>query len=292
MKIVLIGSNGQLGIDMLKYFTDRGEEMVGLTQDDIDVCYIDKCEPILLKIKPDLIINTAAFHQVDLCEDRPDAAFAVNTAGVKNVCSVCKELDIATMYFSTDFIFGQDKARNKPYIEEDCPGPLSIYAISKLAGEYAVKYMIEKHYIVRVCGLYGIAGSFGKGYNFVDLMIKIAGETKKIKVVKDQILTPTYTMDVTKKLYELIYTNKYGTYHMTNTGMCSWYEFAEKIFEFAKIKADLSPTTTEEYDSKAKRPHYSVLDNKNLRNAGIKDLRSWQEALKEYIDIKYNNHRP
>jgi dTDP-4-dehydrorhamnose reductase len=288
LKIALIGSNGQLGTDMMKYFTDKGEEMTGLTQDDIDVCFMDKCEPVLLKIKPDLIINTAAFHQVDLCEDEGNSAFAVNSVGVKNLCNICLALDVPLMHFSTDFIFGADKKRATPYNEDDCPGPVSLYGISKLAGEYVIKYMLKKYYLVRSCGLYGYAGSFGKGSNFVDLMIKLARKGEKIKVVNDQVLTPTSTKDMTEKLYELIQGSNFGLYHMTNTGQCSWYDFAVEIFKFAGIAADISPIKSSEYITKAQRPFYSVLDNKNLREAGIKDFRHWKEALKDYIDTKYN----
>lgn len=286
MKIALIGSNGQLGTDVMKYFKDKGEDMIGLTQDEIDVCYPDKCGPVLLKIKPDLVINTAAFHQVDLCEDEGESAFAVNAVGVKNLCNICLELDIPLMHFSTDFVFGADTKRRKPYTEDDCPGPISLYGISKLAGEYIIRYMLKKYYLIRSCGLYGHAGSFGKGSNFVDLMIKLAKDGKKIKVVGDQVLTPTSTKDITEKLYELIQTNNYGFYHMTSTGECSWHDFALEIFRLAGLSPDISPTTSEEFASKANRPAYSVLDNKNLRAAGIKDFRHWKESLKDYIDLR------
>ena len=289
MKIALIGSNGQLGTDLMKYFTDKGEEMIGLTQDDIDVCLVDKCEPVLLKIKPDLILNTAAFHQVDLCEDEGVSAFAVNSVGVKNLCNICLALNVPLMHFSTDFVFGADKKRAKPYTEDDCPGPVSLYGISKLAGEYVIKYMLKKYYLIRSSGLYGYAGSFGKGSNFVDMMIKLATGGRKIKVVNDQVLTPTSTKDMTEKLFELIRTGRYGLYHMTNTGECSWYDFAVEIFKLAGITADITPTVSSDYVAKARRPSYSVLDNKNLREAGIKDFRHWKEALKDYIDTKYNS---
>ena len=289
MKIALIGSNGKLGTDLMEYFTDKGEEMIGLTQDDIDVCLVDKCEPVLLKIKPDLILNTAAFHQVDLCEDEGVSAFAVNSVGVKNLCNICLALNVPLMHFSTDFVFGADKKRTTPYNEDDCPGPVSLYGISKLAGEYVIKYMLKKYYLIRSSGLYGYVGSFGKGSNFVDMMIRLAGEGSKIKVVNDQILTPTSTKDMTEKLFELIRTGRYGLYHMTNTGECSWYDFAVEIFKLAGITADITPTVSSDYVAKARRPSYSVLDNKNLREAGIKDFRHWKEALKDYIDTKYNS---
>lgn len=291
MRIALIGSNGQLGTDIMSYFKGKGEDIIGLTQDEIDVCYIDKCEPVILKIKPDLVINTAAFHKVDLCEDEGEAAFKVNAVGVRNLCEVCLKIDAVLMHFSTDFVFGGDKNRMIPYNEDDCPHPISLYGISKLAGEYIIKYMLKKYYLIRTCGLYGHAGSFGKGSNFVDLMIELAKKGEKIRVVNDQVLTPTSSKDLAEKLYELIYTKKYGLYHMTNTGQCSWYDFAVEIFKLAGISPDLKPISSEEFAAKAKRPAYSVLDNRNLRAAGIKDMRPWQEALRDYINEKLSRGR-
>jgi len=275
----------------MSYFKGKGEDIIGLTQDEIDVCYIDKCEPVILKIKPDLVINTAAFHKVDLCEDEGEAAFKVNAVGVRNLCEVCLKIDAVLMHFSTDFVFGGDKNRMIPYNEDDCPQPISLYGISKLAGEYIIKYMLKKYYLIRTCGLYGHAGSFGKGSNFVDLMIELAKKGEKIRVVNDQVLTPTSSKDLAEKLYELIYTKKYGLYHMTNTGQCSWYDFAVEIFKLAGISPDLKPISSEEFAAKAKRPAYSVLDNRNLRAAGIKDMRPWQEALRDYINEKLSRGR-
>jgi dTDP-4-dehydrorhamnose reductase len=291
LRIALIGSNGQLGTDIMSYFKGKGEDIIGLTQDEIDVCYIDKCEPVILKIKPDLVINTAAFHKVDLCEDEGEAAFKVNAVGVRNLCEVCLKIDAVLMHFSTDFVFGGDKNRMIPYNEDDCPQPVSLYGISKLAGEYIIKYMLKKYYLIRTCGLYGHAGSFGKGSNFVDLMIELAKKGEKIRVVNDQVLTPTSSKDLAEKLYELIYTKKYGLYHMTNTGQCSWYDFAVEIFKLAGISPDLKPISSEEFAAKAKRPAYSVLDNRNLRAAGIKDMRPWQDALRDYINEKLSRGR-
>jgi len=287
LKIALIGSNGQLGTDILEYFSKKGEEVIGLTQDDIDVCFPQNCENVLFDIKPEIIINTAAFHVVDLCEDEAISAFAVNTDGVKNLCRACLKLDIPLVHFSTDFVFGADKTRKTPYTEDDCPGPVSMYGISKLAGEYVIKYMLSKFYLLRVCGLYGYAGSLGKGSNFVELMLQLAHNGKEIKVVNDQITTPTSTKDVTVKLYDLIQTHKFGIYHMTNSGQCSWYEFALEIFKIAGISPKVVPISSQEFGAKAGRPFYSVLDNKNLRAAGLQDMRSWKEALRDYIE-----HRP
>jgi dTDP-4-dehydrorhamnose reductase len=187
------------------------------------------------------------------------------------------------MHFSTDFVFGGEKG--SPYTEEDCPGPRSIYAISKLGGEKVVQYMLEKYYLVRLSGLYGHAGCTGKGnVNFVETMLKLAKREKPVRVVDDQVLTPTTTRDTARKLYELIQTEKYGLYHMTNTGGCSWYEFACEIFRLAGKSVDVEPITSQELGAKAIRPAYSVLDNSNLRSLGIADMRHWKEALKDYLD--------
>jgi dTDP-4-dehydrorhamnose reductase len=286
LKIALIGADGQLGTDIYKYFSEKGLDISGLTQKEIEVCDMNICNDVLAKIKPELIINTAAFHKVDDCEDEVSTTFAVNVEGVKNLAKVCLEIDAALMHFSTDFVFG-GYTKDTPFTEEDCPRPISIYGISKLAGEYVIQYMLKKYYIIRVCGLYGYAGSLGKGSNFVELMIKLAKEGRDIKVVNDQVLTPTSTKDVTEKLYELIKTGKYGLYHMTNTGSCSWYEFACEIFRLTGLSPNISPTTSEAFSAKARRPAYSVLDNAHLRAIGLDDMRHWKESLKDYIE-----HRP
>jgi len=285
LKIALIGADGQLGTDVYKYFKGKDLEVIGLTEKEIDVCDLNICKDLLIKLKPDLIINTAAFHQVDICEDEAVTTFDVNVAGVKILSDICLKLDIPLMHFSTDFVFG-GYHKETPYTESDCPKPVSIYGISKLAGECVVQYVLKKYYLIRVCGLYGYAGSMGKGSNFVEMMIKLAEEGKDIKVVDDQVLTPTSTKDVAKKLYELIQTGKYGLYHMTNAGSCSWYEFACEIFKLAGLSPNVSPTTSEEFGAKARRPAYSVLDNENLRAIGLKDMRNWKEALKDYIDAR------
>lgn len=282
MKIALIGSDGQLGTDIYSYFKSRKADIYGLTIKDIEVCSAESCSNAISKIQPALVINTAAFNQVDRCEQEINRAFEVNAAGVKNVALACILCGAAMMHFSTDYVFGGYE-QLKPFVEEDRPAPVSAYGISKLAGEYVVSYMLKKHYIVRVSGLYGHAGSMDKGYNFVELMLDMAKDGKEIKVVNDQTLTPTSSSDVAKKLYELIQTGRYGLYHMTNTGSCTWYEFAKEIFKISGLKPKLEPTDSTSFGSAAKRPYYSVLDNKNLRFAGLEEMRHWRDALKDYI---------
>jgi dTDP-4-dehydrorhamnose reductase len=286
LKVFLIGVDGQLGSDINEYFTLKGIEVHGLIGlKEIDICDYEGTLKLIKDSSPDLVINTAAFHNVDLCEDKVADAFKVNVGGVKNAASICRELDVPLMHFSTDFVF--DGEKNEPYTETDCPAPRSIYAISKLGGERVVQYMLEKYYIVRFSGLYGHAGCTGKGnINFVETMLKLARDSKKVRVVDDQVLTPTSTKDAAKKLYELIQKAKFGLYHMTNTGGCSWYEFACEIFKLSGNEVDVEPITSQELGAKAIRPAYSVLDNKNLRDAGIEDMRDWKFALKEYIDAR------
>ena len=286
IKIALIGADGQLGVDINSYFKEKGIKIIGLVGlKDIDVCDYRMSDDILKRINPELVINTAAFHDVDLCEDEVLSAFKVNVMGVKNLSVICREINVPLMHFSTDYIF--DGKKKEPYVEDDYARPLSLYGISKLAGEQVIQYMLEKYYIIRLSGLYGYTGCVGKGnINFVELMIKLAEKEKVIKVVNDQILTPTSTKDVVEKLFELIQTENYGIYHMTNTGSCSWYEFACEIFKLMNLSTNVLPVTTEEFKAKAKRPKYSVLDNVNLRKIGLADLRNWKEALKDYIESR------
>ncbi len=283
LKVFLIGVDGQLGTDINKHFTKMGAQVHGLIGlKDINICDYDKSYGLVRKYGPDIVINTAAFHNVDLCEDEIMQAFKVNVAGVKNIAAICRKLDIPLMQFSTDYVF--DGKKKTPYIEKDCPKPSSIYAISRLGGERVVQYMLEKYYLIRLSGLYGYAGCAGKdNTNFIEAMLALADTKKQVKVVDDQVLTPTGTIDVAEKLFELISTGRYGLYHMTNTGSCSWFEFACEIFKLMDINIDIIPVSSKEFGAKASRPKYSVLDNANLRKIGIKDLRSWKEALKDYI---------
>jgi dTDP-4-dehydrorhamnose reductase len=184
---------------------------------------------------------------------------------------------------STDYVFGGNKIRSTPYAETDTPAPINVYGISKLAGELFVRYILDHYYILRVCGLYGVAGSAGKGGNFVELMLRLAKEGKAIKVVDDQRLTPTYTVNVAHQIAALIETKQYGLYHATNQGHCTWYEFAAEIFRQCGLSPDLSKAKTGDFGEKATRPAYSVLENKALQAIGLDRMRSWQEALAAYL---------
>jgi dTDP-4-dehydrorhamnose reductase len=282
LRILLIGANGQLGSDVAKI--SGAHEVVARTHQDLDIVHFATVQEEIRKIQPEVIINTAAFHKVDLCETEVLPAFEVNAYGVRNLALAAREVEAVLVHFSTDYVF--EGTSTKPYTEDDAPNPVNAYGISKLAGEKFVRYLGPKSFIIRTCGLYGHAGSGGKGGNFVEMMLKKALSGDAIRVVNDQRLTPTSTRELARKVMEIILTKHYGLYHITGSGECSWYEFAQAIFELQGIEARLSPTTAREFNAAAQRPAYSVLENTRLQRLGMDDLQDWRQALKEYLANK------
>jgi dTDP-4-dehydrorhamnose reductase len=281
MKYALIGSAGQLGRDVAPRLVG---DVVSLTREQTDLTKPDTLRAVLTGLRPDVVINSAAYNFVDKAESEPDAAFAVNAWGVRALATVCRDLGCVLVHFSTDYVFGLDETRQTPYTETDAPGPVSVYGLSKLTGEYLVRSLCPKHYVIRTCGLYGVWGSGGKGGNFVETMLRVAGQGKPLKVVADQVLTPSYTVDVATATAALIGTGQYGLYHLTNGGECSWHEFARTIFEVAGVKADLSSTTGAAYGAPARRPGYSVLSTEKYRGLGLPAMRDWRAALAAYLE--------
>jgi len=285
MRVAVIGANGQLGTDLIRVLKGANRfEPIPLTRPYFDVRNASQVLEVLIDLKPDVVINTAAFTRVDDCEDQPALAFEVNTLGTRNVAIACAELKCVLVHLSTDYVF--DGKKREPYTEEDLPNPINVYGVSKLAGEHFVRSISQKYYIIRTSGLYGVAGSSGKGGNFVETMIRLAKEGKPIRVVNDQVLSPTYTLDLAYKVVELMPTEAYGLYHITNSGQCSWYEFAGKIFKLLGLEPNFGPIVTKEFGARARRPAYSVLSNEKLINIGLGFLRSWPEALKAYLEEK------
>jgi len=283
MKILLIGADGQLGTDFRKILAGEPEEVIPSTIADMDITDIRAVQKRLQAVKPDVVISTAAENRVDYVEDHPKQAFAVNALGPRNLAVACRKIGAILVSYSTDYVF--DGQKPTPYIETDPPNPLSVYGASKTAGEQLIRLTWEKHFILRTCGLFGTAGSLGKDGNFVETMLKLAHAGKTVRVVADQTMTPTYTIDLAQKTMELIRQKAtFGTYHMTQTGECSWFEFATKIFEFSQIDVDVHPITTADFNAPARRPAYSVLDNAQLRSNGITDFRHWESALKDYLE--------
>ncbi len=279
MKVAILGAGGQLAFDLQRVMA--GRDVVPLTHADLDVCDFPQVRQVLTEMRSDAVINTAAFHRVDDCEEQVEKAFLVNAYAVRNLAQVCADLGCILMHVSTDYVFGGDK--RLPYTEGDPPNPLNVYGVSKLAGEYFVRNICPKHFVVRSSGLYGVAGSSGKGGNFVETMIRLAREGKPIRVVDDQVLAPTYTKDLAEKMARLLETQAYGLYHITNRGECSWFEFAAKIFSLLGAEPNLTPITSEAYAARALRPSYSVLGHTRLLGVEIGVPADWPEALRLYL---------
>jgi len=282
MKIVIIGADGQLGMDLVKVLD--GEQVLPLYYPDFDVTRTAEMRDVLRQAGGDMVVNTAAFHRVDECEDNPRLAFEVNSLAVRELALFCRETGTVLMHFSTDYVF--DGLKNSPYTEEDPPHPLSVYAMSKLAGEVFVRNICERHFLIRTCGLFGTAGSRVKGTNFVESVIGLDKQGKPLRIVDDQRVTPTSTAELARKIKELIGTSFYGLYHMTCEGDCTWLEFAQEIFSLLGREPRIEPVSSKDYGSRARRPRYSVLENRKAKSVGLPDFLPWRPALKEYLVSK------
>ena len=279
MKILIIGADGQLGVDLCKVIPL--EQQIPLTIADLDITDKEQCLEVVNQYKPEVVINTAGYHNVDACEDNEIPCFTVNTVGVKNLAQACKTIDATLVHISTDYVF--DGKKQEPYVESDTPKPLSVYGLSKLAGEYCLQYSLKKHFIVRTTGLYGEAGCLGKGGgNFVENIIKKSAQQKELKVVDDETLCPTYTYDLAQSIFLLIQTKDYGLYHIVNSAGCSWYEFTNEIFKLLKKNVVVSKIKSKDLGLKANRPEYSILTSEKLKTP----MRDWKEALKAYLMAK------
>ncbi len=282
MKIAILGASGQLGYDLQPAL--QSHDVTPLTRNEVNVTNFSQTRDMLLEIRPDLILNTTAYHRVDDCETHPELAYQVNALAVLNLIRIANDLDGVLIHISTDYVF--DGGAKQPYTEDAVPFPLSVYANSKLSGEFLVRALCKKYFLIRTCGLYGRAGSQGKGGNFVETMIAKAKRGESIRVVNDQVVTPTYTVDLARQIARLLPLEQYGLYHMTNEGSCTWYEFANAVFQLSGIDADLTPTTSDVYKAPAIRPRYSVLENARLKQLGLNEMRHWREALAAYLKDK------
>jgi dTDP-4-dehydrorhamnose reductase len=280
MKIVIIGADGQLGYDLCRIIPRA--EQIALTIRDLDITDQERTRRVLQQYRPDVVINTAAYTAVDAAETHQAAAKAVNEAGAKNVAEACLAVNAAMVQLSTDYVFDGTKPVGQPYTEDDIPAPNSVYGQTKLAGEQAVQQILKKYFIVRSAGLYGVAGCLGKGGgNFVETIIAKAQQNTTPRIVNDEFVSPTFTADLARAIYQLVQKPPYGVYHLVNQGECSWYIFGEKILEL--IGSEIRPVaiSRNELGAKANRPVNSVLASSKLP-----PLRPWLEALKAYLAQK------
>ena len=278
---MVIGATGQLGSDLVRTFDQPGE-LVPLSTRDVDILDAARTRSTLDALRPTCVLNTAAYNLVDRAEEDGRSAFALNAEAVGSLAAVCQAAGARLVHFSTDYVF--DGAKRTPYLETDPPRPLSVYGESKLAGERLALERCERTVIFRVCGLFGLAGSLGQGKgNFVETMLRLAREGRALRVVSDQVLCPSYTLDLARKVWAVLPKVAHPIYHLTNAGQVSWYDFARRVLELAGATADLTPVTAAEYGARARRPPYSVLAHAHLAALGEDDLRPWEVALAAYV---------
>jgi len=283
MKILITGSRGQLGSQLI-CLAGPEHNIYGYDL-DMDITDVSVVKEEFSKVKPQMVIHCAAYTDVDGCEERKDLCYQVNTRGTQNLVREAQRHGSDFLFISTDYVF--DGEKNTPYLETDQPHPLSIYGDSKYQAEQLVQEYLNNYYIVRTTGIYS---RFGK--NFVDTIIKTAGKNSCLDIVDDQVCTPTYSLDLAQCIYALIETRLYGIYHATNSGQCTWYQFTRQIFDIMGIKAKVRPIESHKLGRKAQRPAYSVLQNHNLEKNNIFFMRSWEEALQDFLlnDYKLLSH--
>jgi dTDP-4-dehydrorhamnose reductase len=282
MRIAVIGSDGQLGSDVVRAFAGRGDAVASLTHADIELSSLESVADCLRSQGPEVVINTAAMHHVENCEQQTEKAFAVNAMGARNLAAVTRDLGAVLIHVSTDYVF--DGKKDEPYVENDVPLPLNVYGNSKLAGEYFVRTLNPKHFVLRTSALYGKQPCRAKGgQNFVDLMLRLARERGRVRVVDSEFVSPTPTADVARQIATITGCDAYGLYHATAEGSCSWYEFAREIFSVAEVDAKLEVASPTEFPAKVPRPRYSVLENRGLKSLRLNQFEPWQVGLRKYI---------
>lgn len=281
MRVLVTGAKGQLGTDVMAELKSNNIEAVGIDREELDIVDAKACEEFFDKANAekriDAVIHCAAYTAVDKAEDEQELSYNINALGTKNIATACKKFDMKLMYISTDYVFNGQGER--PWEPDDERQPLNVYGKTKYEGELFVEEIAKKYFIVRIAWVFGIAGN-----NFIKTMLKLAKERDSLTVVYDQIGSPTYTADLSKLLVSMIQTDKYGRYHATNEGYCSWYEFAKEIFKVAGVTINVAPVDSSAYPAKAKRPANSRMEKKKLDEMGFKRLPSWQDATRRYIE--------
>lgn len=276
MKVLVTGVKGQLGYDVVKHLEKRGHQPIGVDRDEMDLMDNEAIRTFIMNLKPEAIIHCAAYTAVDKAEEEVDTCYQINAESVKVIAQCAKALDVKMIYISTDYVF--DGTKEGEYVETDLPNPINVYGASKLKGEQYVQALLEKYYIVRISWVFGVNGN-----NFIKTMRRLGAERDELNIINDQVGSPTYTADLAPLLVDMMETNKYGIYHATNEGFCSWYEFANEIFKQSRIEVKTNPITTDQYPTAAKRPMNSKMSKAKLKANGFSILLTWQQSLADYI---------
>jgi dTDP-4-dehydrorhamnose reductase len=281
MKVAVLGGNGQLGVDTCAAYGAQGHSVSALNHQDIEISNIDSVISVLGSLRPDIVINTAAMHHVDRCEEDVQKAFLINAVGARNLAIASNEVNFTLAHVSTDYVFDGRKA--EPYSESDSPAPLNAYGNSKLAGELFVRSIAKRYFIFRTSALFGTSPCRAKGQNFVELMLRLGRERDEVRVVDSEVLSPTWTLDLARQMVPVSATEHFGLYHASAEGSCSWHQFAHRIFSLTRCNTKLSVASPNEFPAKVPRPAYSVLENAALKSSGWNTLKSWQDGLSEYL---------
>ena len=281
MKVLVTGVSGQLGYDVVREGTGRGLEIIGSdvvgeVHKRLDITDKDAVLTSVRNLKPDVIVHCAAYTAVDNAEEMKELCWKVNVTGTENLAIAAKEVGAKFVYISTDYVF--DGEGSKAFVETDQPNPAGYYGLTKYEGEKVVQSILDNYFIIRISWVFGL-----NGFNFIKTMLKLAETRKELNVVGDQIGSPTYTYDLSRLIIDMIETNKFGIYHATNEGFCSWADFAKEIFNLAEKDVKVNSITSEEYPTIAVRPKNSRMSKQKLIDAGFEPLRNWQEALLHYI---------
>lgn len=279
MRTLLIGSRGQLGTALR---SELSGEVLTPSRHELNLADGAAVARLVGECRPDFIINAAAYNLVDKAEDEPAEAFAINAFALRNLAQAAEAAGAVLLHVSTDYVFGLDGARRTPWKETDAPGPAGVYGASKLTGEYFVRAYCARSYVLRTCGLYGMAESAGKG-NFVATMLRLGRERDRVSVVNDQHCTPTSAVDLARAICRLLPTGQFGLYHVTNSGATTWFDLAREVFRLAGLKTEVQPITTAQFGAKARRPAYSVLSGERLAEVIGGALPPWQDALTAYL---------
>lgn len=281
MKVLVTGAKGQLGTDLMHELEKRGIEGIGVDVQEMDITDAEACRRVIKNSGADAVIHCAAYTAVDAAEDNVELCRRINGEGTRNVAQACKEADVKLMYISTDYVF--DGQGTRPWEPDDERHPLNVYGQTKYEGELAVEELSDKYFIVRIAWVFGVAGK-----NFIKTMLRLGKERGAVSVVDDQIGSPTYTYDLARLLVDMIQTDKYGRYHATNEGLCSWYEFAKEIFRQAGMDVPVTPVSSDAFPAKATRPSNSRLNKDKLSENGFERLPAWQDALGRFLkEIEY-----
>jgi dTDP-4-dehydrorhamnose reductase len=278
---MIIGAGGQLGSDLVEVLGESQDVVIPLARKDLDVTEPSAVREKLAEHVPHVILNCSVYHPVDECESHPDLSFAVNTTAVRDLGLAAKEIDAAIVHFSSDYVF--DGELGRAYSEDDATTPVSVFGVSKVAGEQLLRTVLPRHFIVRTSGLYGLMGSRVKRGNFVETMLRLGSQNGRVRVVNDLRMAQTNTHNVAKQVFSLIHTERYGTYHASDHGDYSWYEFALKIFEYSGMDVEVTPVSWRDMPSGAPRPRYSVLENRRLAALGLDQMQPIDVALQAYL---------